>query len=176
MNDEVYKLEIKLDKLRRDLVGKVMSDDVSKRRAGLILNIATLKSSTYPIMFFWGCALSELIRRCKIENDVATVEKIIDLIRSLEKDQICLSNLSRMKTYRSFKLESHGDVDVGKIFREGKRYEHLKIPTKISDGLYELHESGGSKEIIGYAAGYWRIMLNTFRSEFERHSNENTYR
>lgn len=176
MNGDVYKLEKRLDQLRYDLVEKVVPDDAAKRKANIILDIATLKSSTYPVVFFWGCVLSELLRRCKTGNDVATVENIIDLIRSLEKDQICLSNLSRMKTYRSFKLESHSDEDVGKIFREGKRYEHLKIPTVISDGLYDLHESEGSKEITGYAAGCWRIMLYTFKDEFERHSHENTYR
>ena len=176
MNGDVYKLEKRLDQLRYDLVEKVVSDDAPKRKANIVLDIATLKSSTYPVVFFWGCVLSELLRRCKTGNDVATVEKIIDLIRSLEKDQICLSNLSRMKTYRSFNLESHSDEDVGKIFREGKRYEHLKIPTVISDGLYNLYEREGSKEITGYAAGCWRTMLYTFKDEFERHSHENTYR
>jgi hypothetical protein len=176
MNGDVYELEKKLDKLRYDLVENILPDDASKRKAKVVLDIATLKSSTYPVIFFWGCVSSELLRRCEAENDVATVEKIIGIIRSLEKDQICLANLSRMKTYRSFKLEPRIDVDMGKIHREGKRYEHLKIPTEISDGLYKLHESGGSKEILGYAAGCWRIMLHTFKDEFERHSHENTYR
>ena len=175
MNGDVHELEKKLDQLRYDLVENILPDDASKRRARVVLDIAMLKSSTYPVVFFWGCVLSELLRRCKSENDVTTVEKIIDIIRSLEKDQICLSNLSRMKTYWSFKLESTTDVDVGKIYREGKRYEHLKIPTEISDGLYKLHESGGSNEIIGYAAGCWRLMVYIFKGEFEN-SHENTYR
>ena len=93
MNGDVYKLEKKLDQLRYDLVEKVVSDDAAKRKANIILDIATLKSSTYPVVFFWGCVSSELLRRCKTGNDVATVEKIIDLIRSLETDQLCLSNL-----------------------------------------------------------------------------------
>lgn len=176
MNGDVYELEKKLDQLRYDLVGNILPDDAAKRKAKVVLDIATLKSSTYPVVFFWGCVSSELLRRCKVENDVATVEKIIGIIRSLEKDQICLSNLSRMTTYRSFKLEPLADVDMGKVHREGKRYEHLKIPTEISDGLYKLHESGGSKEILECAAGCWRIMLHTFKDEFERHSHENTYR
>ena len=176
MNGDVYKLEKRLDQLRYDLVETIRPDDAAKRKAKIVLDIATLKSSTYPVVFFWGCVLSELLRRCEAENDVATVEKIMDIIRSLEKDQICLSNLSRMKTYRSFKLEPQIDVDMGKVHREGKRYEHLKIPTVISDGLYKLHESGGRKEILEYAAGCWRIMLHTFKDEFERHPHENTYR
>ena len=176
MYGNVYELEQKLNQLKHDLVGNIMPDDVTKRKARVILDIATVKSSTYPVIFFWGCALSELLIRCRSEEDVTTVEKIIDIIRSLERDQICLSNLAGIKTYRPFKLEPHGGMDMGKIYREGKRYEHLKIPTEISDGLYKLYESGGSKEIIGYAAGYWRTMLNIFKDEFERHSHGDTYR
>ena len=176
MHNDVYELEKKLDKLRYDLVENILPDDASKRRAKVILDIATLKSSTYPVIFFWGCVSSELLRRCRTENDVLTVEYIIDIIRSLEKDQICLSNLAKIKTYRSFKLEPQIDVDMGKIYREGKRYEHLKIPTEISNGLHTLYESGGSKEIIVYAAGCWRTMLHIFKDEFERHPHENTYR
>jgi len=177
MHNDVYELEKKLDKLRYDLVDNALPDDAAKRRANVILDIATLKSSTYPVIFFWGCVLSELLRRCKSEEDVVTVERIIEIIRSLEKDQICLSNLAGIKTHRIFEFDRpvHADVDMGKVYREGKRYEHLKIPTVISDGLYKLYESEYSKEILRYAASYWRTMLYTFKNEFERHSHENTY-
>ena len=175
MHNDIYELERKLKQLRYDLVENVLPDETAKRRAKIILDIATLKSSPYPVIFFWGSALSELLRRCKDGNDVATVEKVIGIVQSLENDQICISNLAKIKTYKSFSLEGDAEMDMGKIYREGKRYEHLKIPTEISDGLYKLHESGGSREIIGYAALYWRIMLNTFRSEFERHSHGDTY-
>lgn len=113
--------------------------------------------------------------RCKNGNDVRTIEGVLDIIRSLEDDQICMSNLAKIMVYRSFSLKGDAEIDMGKIYREGKRYEHLKIPTEISDGLYKLHEGGGSREIIGYAALYWKIMLSTFRSEFERRSYRDTY-
>lgn len=174
MYDNIHELERRLKQLRYDLVENVLPE-TAKRRARLILNIAELKSSPYPVLFFWGCALSELLRRCKNENDVTTVEKVIAIVRSLEDDQICVSNLAKIKTYKSFSLEGDAEMDMGKVYREGKRYEHLKIPTEISDGLYRLQESGGSGAIIGYAALYWRIMLNTFRSEFERQSHGATY-
>ena len=175
MYDDIHELESRLKQLRYDLVENVLPDEAAKRKAKIILDIATLKSSSYPVLFFWGCALSELLRRCKNENDVATVEKVIEIVRSLEDDQICVSNLAKIKTYKSFSLEGDAEMDMGKVYREGKRYEHLKIPTEISDGLYRLQEGRGSGTIIGYAALYWRIMLNTFRSEFERQSHGDTY-
>lgn len=175
MYDDIYGLERRLKQLRYDLVENVLPDETAKRKAKIILDIATLKSSPYPVLFFWGCALSELLRRCKNEDDVVTVERVIEIVRSLEDDQICVSNLAKIKTYKSFSLEGDAETDMGKVYREGKRYEHLKIPTEISDGLYRLHESEGSGTIIGYAALYWRIMLNTFRSEFERQSHGATY-
>ncbi len=174
MHDNIYELEERLKKLRYDLVEGIMPDDASKRKAGVILDIATLKSSTYPVIFFWGCVSSELLIRCRTESDVETVEKIIGIIRSLEHDQICLSNLAGIRTYRPFELEPQEDTDMGKVHREGKRYENMKIPAEISDGLYKLYEAGGSKEIIGYAAGYWRAMLRIFKDEFERHSYGDT--
>jgi|GEM_PF-6149210 len=176
MHDNVYELEERLKKLRYDLVEGIMPDDASKRKARVVLDIATLKSSTYPVIFFWGCVSSELLIRCRTESDVATVEKIIGIIRSLEHDQICLSHLAGIRTYRPFELEPQGDTDMGKVHREGKRYEYMKIPAEISDGLYRLYESGDSKEIIGYAAGYWRAMLRIFKDEFERHSYGDTRR
>ena len=176
MHDNVYELEERLKKLRYDLVEGIMPDDASKRKARVVLDIATLKSSTYPVIFFWGCVSSELLIRCRTESDVATVEKIIGIIRSLEHDQICLSHLAGIRTYRPFELEPQGDTDMGKVHREGKRYENMKIPAEISDGLYKLYEAGGSKEIIGYAAGYWRAMLRIFKDEFERHSYGDTRR
>ena len=175
MYDDIHELESRLKQLRYDLVENVLPDEAAKRKAKIILDIATLKSSPYPVLFFWGCALSELLRRCKDGNDIATVEKVIEIVRSLEDDQICISNLARIKTYKSFSLEGDAEMDMGKVYREGKRYEHLKIPTEISDGLYRLQEGGSSRAIIGYAALYWRIMLNTFRSEFERQSHGDTY-
>jgi len=138
----ISELEKKLIKIKTELIGTVVSDENQIRRINILINIARLKSSIYPIFFFWGCALSELL----------------------------MSYLSQIKTYVPFELEASdtSDLDMEKLYREGKRHEHVKIPTKISDGLYELYKNGHNPRILGCAAGYWRYMLILFNNKFER--------